>query len=177
MKNKSIISFLYQEYKKRPEIRSLIPMGYVPGYPIMSVENDNLILKVPFLRYKATGKEDQTLVFPIRFVLEYSLPELSVVRFTDLSILETYSNTDFNRAVGFFRHNSIKHLNKDMYHEFRMQTLQKYDKLCNALTLGEDYDDSDDVSFRNSLQVIIEPSLYGFYMNIAIDFYEKYIKQ
>lgn len=177
MENRTIISSLYQDYKKRPEIKSLIPMGYVPGYPIMSVENDNLVLKVPFLRYKATGKEDQTLVFPIKYLLEYSLPELSVVRFTDLSIVDMYSYTDFNRAVGFFRHESIKHLNKDMYHDFRMQTLQKFDKLCNALTLGDDYDYSDDVSLRNCLQTIVEPSLYGFYKNIDIDFYEKYIKK
>lgn len=176
MENKAIITTLYQDYKKRAEVKSLIPMGYVPGYPVMSVVNGNLILRMPFLRYKTTGREDQTLVFPIRFVIDYSLPELSVVKFVDLSVTDSFCHVGFDRAIGVFRHEAIKDLNKEKYHAFRLQTLQKYDKLCNALVIGEEYDNNDDISFKKCLQTIIEPSLYGFYKKLDIDFYKKYIK-
>lgn len=59
------ITHLYDELKSRVEVQALIPMGYVPGMPIIAILNDQLVAKVPFLRYKATGEIDRTLVFPI----------------------------------------------------------------------------------------------------------------
>ena len=83
MNNSALISALYAGIKKRSETRTLIPMGYVPGIPMLTIKNDCLIAIVPFLRYKTTGEKDRTLVFPIRYVLEYSLPELTLVKFAD----------------------------------------------------------------------------------------------
>ena len=58
MDYKSLITELYAGIKKRPEVKAVIPMGYVPGYPVLTIRNEQLIVAVPFLRYKQTGEID-----------------------------------------------------------------------------------------------------------------------
>ena len=54
----NIISSFYNDLSKRPELRSIIPIGYNPGIPMLSVKEDNLCLTIPYLRYKITGEKD-----------------------------------------------------------------------------------------------------------------------
>ena len=68
---KGAISSLFKSMKSREEVRLLIPMGYIPGMPILTIKNDQLVAAFPFLRYKITGEVDRTFVFPIKYVIEY----------------------------------------------------------------------------------------------------------
>lgn len=176
MNNTALITSLYAELKKRAEVRSLIPMGYTPGIPMLSIQNEHLVAIVPFLRYKATGTVDHTLVFPIRFVMEFSLPDGRLIRYRDLAFESNYADVVFGKAVGFFRHEAIKHLDKAAYGNFRAQTLAKFDKLTQALISDQPYTENDDLELRKALQTIVEPSLLAFYKAIDTDFYEKYLK-
>ena len=56
-------------------LNCLMPLGYVPGLPILQIRNDQLCLMIPYLRYKVTGVADKTQVYPIRFALTLVLPE------------------------------------------------------------------------------------------------------
>ena len=146
MNNEHLISSLYESFKKRAEVRALMPMGYVAALPLLTVKNDCLVAVVPFLRYKTTGVKDHTLVFPVRYVLEYRLPELSITGFRDLALDPVLGSTDFHRAAGFFRHEAVQHLDREQYAELRNQTLALYDKLCHSL-LDENgtFDEADDI--------------------------------
>lgn len=173
------VSGLYETLKRREEIRLLIPMGYVPGMPVITIKNGQLAAVIPFLRYKITGEADRTLVFPIRYVLEYLVPEAQLVSFRDLSVEEKYGETDFNKAVGLFRHESIKNLDKKAYNLFRDEVLAQYDRIVNFLT-GEsesEFTQNDEIELRRDLQTIIEPSLLETYKVLDIDFYNKYLKK
>lgn len=175
MNNTTIITTLYANIKKRTEVRTLIPMGYVPGLPILTVKNQCLVAIVPFLRYKMTGVKDHTLVFPIRYIMEFSLPNSTLVKFVDLAMERQFSEIDFKKAMGFFRHDAIKHLDKSAYHELRIETLSLYDKLCDMLVYDASYSDNDDIHLRQNLKLLLEPSLYGYYKVIDIDFFNKYL--
>lgn len=175
MNNSALISALYAGIKKRSETRALIPMGYVPGIPMLTIKNDCLIAIVPFLRYKTTGEKDRTLVFPIRYVLEYSLPELTLVKFADLAVESNFSEVNFKKAIGFFRHEAIKNLDKNAYQELRQKTLSQFDKLCDMLINDKPYTENDEQELKKCLNLIVEPSLYGFYKTINIDFFNKYL--
>ncbi len=175
---KGPITSLYETIKSREEVRLLIPMGYVPSMPIITIKNEQLVAVIPFLRYKVTGKIDRTLVYPIKYVIEYLIPEAQLVSFRDLSIEEHYANRNFDKVLGFFRHESIKDLNKHEFAFFKKKILLQYDKLVNFL-LGESdlFTKDDEFEFKSNLQTIIEPFISNLYTELDTDFYNKYLRK
>lgn len=174
---KQPISRLYDSLKSRAEVRALIPMGYVAAMPIIKIRNGQLIAAIPFLRYKVTGEVDRTLVYPIRYILEYLIPECQPAGFKDLMIEEGYEDFDFDKVTGFFRHDAVKHLDRDAYMTFKANVLERYDRLVNYLTGETDsYTAAEDNMLAKDLQTIIEPFVISRYGALDKDFYNKYLK-
>lgn len=173
----SPVSNLYNNLKRRVEVKALIPNEYTPGIPLLTVRNEQLVAIVPFLKYKITGVSDRTLVFPIKYVLEYTLPECQLVCFRDLALDERFTNMNFEKIVGFFRHDAIKDMCKEEYATLREQTLLEIDKLVNFLTDKEhSYSQRNADSLKNNLRTIIEPFLTKQYELLDSAFYNKYLK-
>ena len=154
---------------------SNVPMGYVPGLPVICILNGNLCMKVPYLKYKVTGEVDKTYVYPVKFIVTVSIPEETVVGFEDLSFNDSFSNVEFNNPVGLFRHDAIKHLNKEAYSNLRKDLYGEYDKIVAFLTENAAYTLTDENKFKSLLNMILEPSLYPFYKAIDSDFSNKYL--
>lgn len=177
MDSSNIISNLHAGLKHRPEMRVLIPMGYVPSIPILKVENDILCAEYPFLRYKVTGKPDETLVYPIRFTLTYELPEYRVVEFKDLAVDTRFGNVNFNKPCSKFRHEAIRSLDKDAFASLKENTLSGMDKVVAALVNEAPYYYNDEKELVANLSKIIDPALYPFYRALSPEFYNKYLKK
>lgn len=172
----SSLTALYKDISRRPEVRALIPMGYTPGMPILSVRNDQLIAIIPFLRYKITGETDRTLIFPIRYVMEYLVPENQPVGFADLALTPLFADENFDKVIGFFRHEAVRHLDCNQYRQLRHNTVALYDKLIKSLTTDAPYTPADDVCLINNLKMIVEPSVAPYYKRLDSDFYNRYLK-
>lgn len=171
----NIISEFFASLKRRPELRAIIPMGYTPGIPMLNVRNDNLCIDVPFLRYKVTGEKDKTLVYPVRYVATYLIPELQLINFQDLAYTEVAEKVDFNKPVGYFRHEAIASLDRSQYNQLRLDTLEAMGKVALSM-LGQTPESSEeDRALASLMSVIVEPSLYPFYKLIAPAFYRKYM--
>ncbi len=153
-----------------------MPMGYVYGYPVLQIRNGSLCMKIPFLRYKVTGKPDQTLVFPIRYSVTMELPEERFVEFNDYAYDNRFADVDFDKAVGLFRHESVKSLNKKEYEAKRAELFGLYDKLAASLLNGEEFTAEDNAKMKDMLQMLVEPSLLPIYKVLDKDFYEKYLR-
>ena len=158
-------------------LNSRMPMGYVPGLPLLCILNGNLCMKVPFLKYKITGKPDQTLVYPIRYVATVIIPEGHVVCFEDLALHKAFANVDLSAPVGTFRHETVKDLDKEAYDKLRSNLLSAYDEIVNTLAFGEAYSDEEERTFKDMFNRILEPSLRPFYQVIDPIFANKYISQ
>ena len=171
-----MITSLYKGLRKRDEVRALIPMGYVPGMPMLAVKNEYLMVIVPFLKYKTTGTVDRTLVFPVKYVMEFALPESTLTAFRDLAYEEQFAKVDFNKGIGFFRHEEIKNFSKEEYQNLREETLAQLDKLCAFLIENTSYTQQDDHKLSDLLGKIVEPSLMPFYKVLDNDFFNKYLK-
>lgn len=156
-------------------LHSNIPMGYVPGLPIISILNGNLCMKVPYLKYKVTGELDKTFVYPIKFIVTISIPEETIIGIEDLSFNESFCNVEFQNPVGTFRHEAIKNLNKEAYENLRKSLYVEYDKIINYLTGYKGYTFTDENHFKSLFNVILEPSLYPFYRAIDSNFTNKYL--
>lgn len=175
MEYSNIISKLYNGLMHREEVRLLVPMGYGPGLPVLTVDNGYLCASFPFLRYKVTGEVDKTFVFPVKYIFKYVLPECMLVKFDDLEYQETFDGFDFDDAIGLFRHPSIKDLDREGYTKLKEETLRSYDKLAESLLADSEYSDADDLQMRHNLSKILEPSLYPFYRWMSEDFFNKYL--
>lgn len=175
MDNSKLISTLLNSLKSSSVVRNFIPMGYVMGLPILSVKNDYLCTTIPFLRYKITGKADRTLVFPIRYLIEYSLPQKQIIQFKDLLYDSSFTSIDFSKACGLFRHETIKKLDKQQYKKLRQITIEDYDKVVQFLIEDSDYTINDEKLMIQHLSTIIEPSLISMYKIIDMQFYNKYL--
>lgn len=152
-----------------------IELGYVPGLPILTIQNGNLCMKVPYIKYKITGETDKTLVYPVRYVYTVSLPEGNIVGFEDLMFNKTFARVDFGTPVGLFRHDAIKSLNKKAYAKLRSVLYSEYDRIIRHLANGDAYTVDDEKHFKALFNIILEPSLIPFYSALDPDFANRYI--
>lgn len=157
-------------------LKCKMAQGYVYGYPVLQIKNGSLCMLVPFLKYKVTGKPDGTLVFPIRYSVTLEIPEERFVGFDDYSFDERFAEVDFGKAIGTFRHDAVKHLNKKEYDAKRSELFTYYDKLANSLVNGTEFTKQEDEKLRSMLQMLAEPSLLPIYKVLDKDFYEKYLR-
>ena len=152
-----------------------LPMGYTCGYPTLKIQNGTLCLVIPFLKYKVTGKQDKTLVYPIRYTVTVSLPNNRIVGFEDLCMNPVFANVDFNNAIGYFRHESVKKYNRKEYFEKKKELFSLYSKMAQAIIFGSDYTEDDDNEFFELLNIMLEPSQRKIYKVLDLDFYNKYL--
>lgn len=150
-----------------------MPMGYVADFPIISVIGEKPVLKVPFLRYKMTGEVDKTLVFPVKFVLTFSLPDMKPVAFEDLEYNKVFRKIDFTKPIGYFRHDAIKTLTKKDYAEHKAKLFTMYNQLATCVLEGQDF--ANDAEFKNLLGDLLEPSVKPIYKALDENFYNTYL--
>lgn len=175
MNTDHLISDLFASLRSRAEVHALLPLGFTPGIPVLTVENDYLCVTIPWLRYKVTGVADRTCVLPVRYTTTYVLPECSCIRFADWAYEPDFADTDFSRPCGLFRHEAIKDLDRDAYDELRARTLSGLDALCASLLEEAPFTADTEMQLEQDLRRIIEPSLRGQYSRMAPDFYNRYL--
>ena len=152
-----------------------MPMGYTPGLPTLLIKNDALIIQIPYLKYQTTGETDKTLVFPVRYVIELTLPDLKFINYKDLMFDSAYQTIDFSRPIGLFRHDTIKNLNKREYKAKKEELFKCYDEVVDYLLNDGEYTDSDENHFKELFSLMLEPSLYKMYRVLNKDFCNKYL--
>ena len=176
MENKISIQSIIKELKTNDFVLNCaMPMGYVAGLPILQIANEQLCLKVPYLKYRVTGEVDKTLVYPIRYTVTLVLPEKRVSGFQDLSLDSAFAAVDFGAPIGLFRHEAIRNLNKAEYNALRDELFAQYDKVVDALLNDAEYGEDDEIRMRELLQQLLEPSLLPIYKALDADFFEKYL--
>lgn len=153
-----------------------IPLEYKSGIPVLKIVNSKLCLVLPFLRYKITGEVDKTQVFPIKYAVTVSLPDMKFVGFEDFAYDSNFGDVDFSEPVGLFRHESIKQFTKQEYAAKREELYSLYEKIIASLLFGNEFTENDDAQFSSLMHILLEPSLKPFYKLIDCDFYNKYIR-
>ena len=176
MKNNIDIAQIIKEVKTGAFMRSCyIPMGYSAGLPIIRELNSTLCITIPYLKYVMTGEVDKTLVYPIRYAITMDIKNKTVVRYEDLAFNPAMAKVDFNKPVGFFRHDSIKGYNKSKYEEEKNKLFALYNKIIERKLNGMPCSSADEKNFKELLATLVEPSVKIIYKVIDKDFYDKYM--
>lgn len=151
-----------------------IPMGYRTVFPVLQIKNGCLCITFPYLKYQTTGEVDRTLVFPIRYAVSLELPTEKVVSFEDFEYSAAFENMDFEKPIGYFRHEAIKKCDRTEYDRLYHELLAEYDKVIRALLEGGEYGYSDEKRMSELLRLLVEPFLLPIYQIIDKNFYDKY---
>ncbi len=157
--------------------QSSIPLEYVAGTPLFRICNSQLYLVVPFLRYKVTGKEDKTYVYPIKYTVTLSIPDKKIVSFEDLSSNRIFRKVDFNKPIGLFRHESIKRYTQKQFIKEKDKLFAAYDRIIAELIENKRYLKADGEEFKTLLNILLEPSLKPIYKALDKDFAEKFLTE
>ena len=176
MKNIDIAQIIKNVKSREFYYNCEIPMGYVDGYPVLSIKNSKLCLTIPFLKYKITGEVDKTLVYPIKYLITVSVSDEKIVGFEDLSFNPLFRKVDFDKTIGFFRHDAVKKYNKHEFKEKRAELYNMYSKTAMAILYNAPYSEEEDNQFKDLFNIMLEPCLTPIYKAIDKDFSDKYLK-
>lgn len=168
---------ILKKLKTNTLISSNIPMGYTPGVPMLTLQNDVPCLIIPYLRYQMTGEVDKTRVFAPRFVVTVTMNNCSIVKYEDLTYDSRFEEVDFNKPIGLFRHTAIRHLKKDDYKKLRNQLYSLLDRLSSSMMGELEFDEEDSMTLTRLIGILLEPSVKPFYYVINKSFFEIYIKE
>ena len=103
-----------QEFLKKintgSAVRENVPMGLGMGFPVLNITGDRLLVSVFYYR-----PNDQTLLMPPEYKLTLDYPSGKLISFENLRLDPRYAKVNFDKPVGKFRHETIKHLDRDGY--------------------------------------------------------------
>lgn len=156
-------------------LHSNITLGYTPGLPIPYNCNGKPYIIVPYLRYKVTGKVDQTRVFPPRYTVTVDVVSGQIVAYQDMTSEPRFAKVDFGQPVGLFRHTAIRNMKRADYQKARTELYALLDTLCDSYQGKAEFDEIDAAKLHRSYSTLIEPSVKPFYHAINKEFFETFI--
>ena len=154
-----------------------IPIGYRNGFPVLQVKNGSLCVTFPYLKYQITGEVDKTLIYPIRYAISMELPTEKIIGFEDYEYNANFKNVNFDKPIGYFRHDAIRQYDKKQYAAFYQELMEEYDKVIHALLGNGTYHSKDEKRMSDLLKLLVEPSLLPMYKAMDTDFYNKYLEK
>ncbi len=154
-----------------------IPMGYRNGFPVLQVKNGSLCVIFPYLKYQITGEVDKTLIYPIHYAITMELPTEKIIGFEDYEYNADFKNMDFDKPIGYFRHDAIRQYDKKQYAALYQELMEEYDRVIRSLLGNGAYHFKDEKRMSQLLKPLVEPSLLPMYKAIDIDFYNKYLEK
>lgn len=173
MDNKTIKSFV-EMIRKSSIARSLIPMEFISGLPILSIRKGEICITIPYYRAKIQP-EDKTLIYP----LEYSITALwsngTIVDYKNFNFVPAMKKLDFSRPTGTFRHEEVKKLNKQQYMELKNELFSCYDEYLTCIEQKKAFGGSE--RMKELFNIIMEPCQKPMYMLIGRKFFEEFLKE
>ena len=156
-------------------LHSGITLGYTPALPIPYHCQGKPFIIIPYLRYKITGKVDQTLVFPPRYLVTADTVTGQVVAYKDMACDRRFARIDFNKPIGNFRHAAIRNMKRNDYEKARAELYDLVDTLCNSYQGKAEFDEMDAAKLHRCYATLLEPSVKPFYHAIDKAFFENFI--
>lgn len=159
-----------------PAVRSYVGMGRGASYPVLSIVGDRLLVTVFYYRV-LPRKNDQSLIMPPEYVLTFDYPSCKLASFEAVRMTARGQKINFDKPVGTFRHDAIKHLDRGAYQAKRNELYSSLDKLIASIGGEGEFGDADEKGLRALYQMLAEPSLYPAYRSCAPAFFARFIEE
>jgi len=170
------IKNLLEELKKNKTVRTVIPMGFVAGLPIVQIKNKAVCLEIPYFKFVRSEVPDQSLIYPIRYTVSVLADNGRLIGFEDLFFDERFETTDFNKAIGRFRHEAIQKYNYGQYLEKKDTLYALYNRFISFLYVNTQFTRQDMQSLIRLINILIEPALVPAYKVLDSKFAGKFLR-
>lgn len=151
-----------------------IPLGYSQGIPLLREVGGQVCLVIPFLKYKVTGKVDETLSYPIRYTISADATTGEIIGFENLQFNYLFQGIDFSAPVGKFRHETLKKYDKEACGKLFGELYHTYDRIIDAIRSGESHA-LEDENVRRLLAILLAPELRETYKLLDQAFFDRYV--
>ena len=84
---------------------------------------------------------------------------------------------NFGKPVGTFRHDAVKHLDRNGYRQMKTELFDVLNRLIAYLGDEGEFTQKDEEKLSQLYSMITEPSLHPFYKAISPKFFERYIEK
>ena len=157
-----------------PVVRSSVPMGLGASLPVLSIVSDHLLVSVFYYRC-VPRPNDGTLIMPPDCALALDYPSGRLASFEALRMSPRATGVDFERPVGTFRHEAIRHLDREGYQAKKDELFALLDKLVAHLGGSGDFGEKDEEALRDLYRMLAEPSLLPAYRTLSPQFFSRYL--
>ena len=169
MENKTIKEFI-EMIRKSNTARSLIPMEFISGLPILSIRKGQICVTIPYYRAKLRP-EDKTLIYPLAYSITALWLNGTIVDFKNYNFVPAMKRLDLGKPIGTFRHEAIKHLNKQQYMELKDELFSCYDEYIECIQQQKPFAGMD--RMKQLLNLIMEPCQKPMYLILGKKFFEE----
>lgn len=157
-------------------VRENIPMGLGMSFPVLNITGDRLLVSVFYYR-TILRPNDQTLLMPPEYFLTFDYPSAKLTSFQSLWLDSRYSKMNFGKPVGTFRHDAVKHLDRNGYRQMKTELFDVLNRLIAYLGDEGEFTQKDEEKLSQLYSMMTEPSLHPFYKAISPKFFERYIEK
>lgn len=171
MENKTMKSFI-EMIRKSNTAKALIPMEFVSGLPILGIRRGEICVTIPYYLVKIQS-EDKTLIYPLAYSITALWSNGMVVDYKNFNFVPAMKKLDFMRPVGTFRHEAVKHLNKEQFMELKGELLGCYDEYIACILEKRPFEKTD--RMKELLNLIMEPSQKPMYLILGKKFFEEFL--
>lgn len=168
----SIKDFL-QRIKLGAVGKECIPLDTGMGLPVLETVGDRLLVSVFFYR-TFPGRNDTTKIYPPQLFLSADYPDGKIMRLNFLAADPLYCETDFDSAIGTFRHEAVKRLNRAEYKAKKRELFDALDRQIAYLGGAGSFTKEDALALKGLYSMLAEPSLYPYYRALSEEFFEQY---
>ncbi len=152
-----------------------IPQEMVPGWPCLEKIGKTICLTLPFFSRRMED-DGRVALFPIwcSVTVPIGNPD-RILDFTIYPMSKKWSDTNYEKPVGYFKHEALKDVTKTEYISMRDELYGYIDEMAKAVYNG--------VPFKNAkaaselFKKLMEPGLYPYYLRINQKFYSFFCRE
>lgn len=157
-------------------VRENIPMGLGMGFPVLNITGDRLLVSVFYYR-SILRPQDQTLLMPPEYTLTVDYPSGKLISFENLRLDARYAKVNFDKPAGTFRHEAIRHLDREGYRKAKEDLYEALNRLVAYLGEEGDFTQQEEEQLSQLYGSMTEPGLHPFYRALSPQFYTRYIEK
>ncbi len=157
-------------------VRSSVPMGLGKSLPMLEIADDRLLVTLFFYR-SILRPEDKTLLMPPEIIASFEYPNARLVTFETLRLSRRFTGVEFDKPAGLFRHEAIRHLDREAYMAEKERYYEKLNALIAFLGGGEAFTQEDEDELARLFTLLAEPGLYPYYRAASPQFCERFLRK
>lgn len=160
---------LVTDFNKSEMRNRMVPQEVVAGWPCIRQIGKTLCLTIPYYR-RQVGR-GKTALYPLYCSVTFPVKNPGrLLDFTIYPLQREWTNLDYSKPVGYFRHEALKDVTtREEYDGLCQKLYGYYDRMIEAVLEKRPFEEEGEM--RELFSELMEPGQYPAYLKINKKFY------